>query len=122
MEKIQTKNLMSHLRGTVTKGHINCPDVVEQQHVRAELLSIEELKLVNNSPLNEARNEFSSFGSPDLVHINEPSYSPSDSVHQDPFLPTLAEIGEGFSKLNARSAPNNELTRKQNLCHALMRN
>ena len=78
----------------------------------------EELKLANNSPLNEARNEFSSFGSPDSVHINEPSYSPSDSVHQDPCLPTLAEIDEGFSKLNARSTPNKEVTRKQNLCHA----
>ena len=52
------------------------------------------------------------------MHINEPSYSPSDSVHQDPCLPTLAEIDEGFSKLNAKSTPINEVTRKQNLCHA----
>nr|POF11278.1 hypothetical protein CFP56_59097 [Quercus suber] len=40
-------------------------------------------------------------------------------VHQDPFLSTLAEIGEGFSKLNARSAANNEVTRKQHLSHAI---
>ena len=38
-------------------------------------------------------------------------------MHQDPCLPTLAEIDEGFSKLNARSTPINEGTRKQNLCH-----
>ena len=112
MEKIQTNNSMSHLRGTVTQ---DCPHVVEQQ---AESLRIEEIQLAYNAPLNEARNEFSSLGSPDSVHINEPNFSPSDSVHQDPYLPTLVEIDEGFSKLNARSTSINEGTRKQNLCHA----
>ena len=114
MEKIQTKNSMSQLRGTVTKEHTNCSHVVEQQ---AEPLRTKEIKLANNSSLNEAHNEFPSLGSPDSMHINESSYSPPDSVHQDPCLPTLAEIDEGFSKLNARSTPINEVRRKQNLCH-----
>nr|XP_023911685.1 proline-rich protein 12-like [Quercus suber] len=48
-----------------------------------------------------------------------PPKAPSSNVHQDPFLSTLAEIGEGFSKLNARSAANNEVTRKQHLSHAI---
>ena len=115
MEKIQTKNSMSQLRGTVTKEHTNCSHVVEQQ---AEPLRTKEIKLANNASLNEAHNEFPSLGSPDSMHINESSYSPLDSVHQDPCLPTLAEIDEGFSKLNARSTPINEVRRKQNLCHA----
>ena len=115
VEKIQTNNSMSHLRGTVTQEHTNRSRVVEQQ---AESLRTEEIQLVYNAPLNEARNEFSSLGSPDSMHINEPSFSPSDSVHQDPCLPALVEIDEGFSKLNARSTPINEVTRKQNLCHA----
>ena len=112
MEKIQTKNSMSQLRGTVTKEHTNCSHVVEQEPLRTE-----EIKLANNASLNEAHNEFSSLGSPNSMHVNESSYSPPDSVHQDPCLPTLAEIDEGFSKLNARSTPINEVRRKQNLCH-----
>ena len=78
-----------------------------------------EFKLKNNSPINEARNEFSSFCSPDLVHKNEPSNSPPVLVQQDPFLSTLTEIDEVFSKLNARSAPNNEDTRIRNLSHTI---
>ena len=73
----------------------------------------------NNSPINEARNEFCSFCSPNSVHNNEPSNSPPVSVQHDPFLSTLAEIDEDFSKLNARSAPNNEDTRIRNLSHTI---
>ncbi|XP_030970196.1 uncharacterized protein LOC115990508 [Quercus lobata] len=105
VEFTQTKNSMSPLRGTVTKGHIYSPPVAEQ--------------LQNNSPINEARNEFSSFYSPNSVHNNEPSNSPPVSVQHDPFLSTLAEIDEDFSKLNVRSAPNNEDTRIRNLSHAI---
>ena len=78
-----------------------------------------EFKLKNNSPINEARNEFSSFCSPNLVHNNEPSNSPPVLVQQDPFLSTLTEIDEVFSKLNARSGPNNEDTRIRNLSHTI---
>ena len=73
----------------------------------------------NNSPIKEARNEFSSFCSPNSVHNNEPSNSPPDSVQLNPFLSTLAEIDEDFSKLNARLAPNNEDTRIRNLSNAI---
>ena len=59
------------------------------------------------------------FPSLDSVHNNEPNNSPPISVQQDPFLSTLAEIDEDFSKLNARSAPNNEDTRIRNLSHAI---
>ena len=50
VEKIQTNNSMSHLRGTVTQ---DCPHVVEQQ---VEPLRTEEIQLAYNAPLNEARN------------------------------------------------------------------
>ena len=53
------------------------------------------------------------------MHTNEPSNSPPVSVQHDPFLSTLAEIDEDFSKLNVRSAPNNEDTRIRNLSHAI---
>ena len=59
VELTQTKNSMSHLRGTVTKRHIYSPPVAKQLHVQAEPLGNEEFKLKNNSPINEARNEFS---------------------------------------------------------------
>ena len=74
----------------------------------------EEFKLKNNSPINEARNEFSSFCNQDSVHNNEPTNSPPILVNQDPFPSTLAKIDEDFSKLNARLAPNDEDTRIQN--------
>ena len=110
---------MSHLRGTVTKKHIYSPPVAEQIDVQTKLVGSREVNLKNNSPINEARNEVPSFCCPDSVHNNEPSNSPSISVQQDPFLSTLVEIDEEFSKLNARSTPNNEDTRMWNLSHAI---
>ena len=81
-----------------------------------------ENNLKNNLPINEARNEFPSFCNPNLLHTNKEaisSNSPTELVHQDPFLSKLSEIDEGLSKLNVKSTPNSEVTRKEQLSHVI---
>ena len=121
-EKIQPKPSMSHSMGSVTNEQVNCSLEFEQQCIHAEPLENGIYDLRHNLSINKAQNDCPPLVNSSLLHTQKktnPINTPNDSVHQDSFLSKLAEIDEGLSKLNARSAPNSEVTRNENLIHAI---
>ncbi|KAL0016482.1 hypothetical protein SO802_003551 [Lithocarpus litseifolius] len=122
MERVQPEPSMSHSMGSVTKGQLNCSPEFEQQQTHTEPLENGTYDLQNNSPINEALNDFPPLFKPSLLHTQketDPIITPIESVHQDSFLSELAEIDEGLSQLNAKSALNSEVTREENSSHVL---
>ncbi|KAK9991286.1 hypothetical protein SO802_026271 [Lithocarpus litseifolius] len=122
VEKCQTDLPTVHPMESVTEGHNKSSPDFQQQHNLVEPLESGINDKGRNKNLSEARNEIPSFSNPNLTPPQKethPIISPINSIPQEAFLSKLAEIDEGFSKLNAVSSPNYEGTRKEFSSHVI---